>query len=232
MISRRPAGAAPETSPEQRSRFVRERLRLGTAPGFPEIRLYLAHPGSGLWRLAELAGGGGNAASPYWAYVWAGGAVLARHVLTCPETVAGKRVLDLGAGSGLVGIAAALAGATRVRAAERDPFGIAAIDLNAAANGVALETLAGDATGGAVPAVDLILAGDVFYDRAIARRMAPFLTRCAAAGVAVLVGDPGRRDLPVDLLTPVADYPAADFGDPPGAARPPSTVFAWQGVRR
>ncbi|TGQ96195.1 methyltransferase, partial [Mesorhizobium sp. M1C.F.Ca.ET.204.01.1.1] len=112
-----------------------------------------------------------------------------------PEIVTGRRVLDLGAGSGLVAIAAAKAGAAEVIAAEIDRNGIVALGLNAAANGVAITVIGEDVTAGPPPAVDLVLAGDVFYGHEVARRVIPFFDRCLAAGIEVLVGDPRRTDL-------------------------------------
>src|SRR5690606_7954433 len=129
---------------------------------------------------------------PYWAYQWAGGLALAQHIAAHPEAVAGKNVLDLGAGSGLVGIAAAQAGAT-ASAAEIDPNGRAAIALNAAANGVSLPLVDMGIAGGAPDGFDLIAAGDVFYNPDVGKLMLPFLERCLAAGVDVLIGDPDRR---------------------------------------
>jgi predicted nicotinamide N-methyase len=187
--------------------FIRANLRLEPVPALPQIQLYTAYPGSRLSRLASPDG-----AAPYWAYAWAGGLALAQHVVQRSELVTGKRVLDLGAGSGLVGIAAALAGA-QVSAAEIDPYGCAAIALNAAANGVNLPLAEIDIAGEVPNAFEMILAGDVFYLPEVAARMLPFLDRCVRAGIAVLIGDPGRRDLPVDRLIEVASYPVADVGD-------------------
>lgn len=157
--------------------------------------------------------------SPYWARPWGGGLALARHVLDHPEVVAGKRVLDLGAGSGLVAIAAALAGAARVTAVDVDPYAVTATRLNAAANGVTVEALGDDVTTGEPPDVELMLVGDLFYDADLAARVEFFLRRCLAAGIAVLIGDPWRAPLPADRLRVVAEYPVADFGDPEGASR-------------
>jgi predicted nicotinamide N-methyase len=201
-----PAGRQPD--PE---RFIAANMALTPVRTVPEIRLYAAHRSSGLRRLADEDE---NAPAPYWAFAWGGGLALARHVLDHPSLAAGRRVLDLGAGSGLVAIAAALAGARQVMAAEIDPYGVAAIPLNAAANGVAVTAIAGDVTGGPPPAVDLILAGDVFYDSAVGERMLPFLDRCLAAGIEVLVGDPGRVPLPRTRLHQIAEYPVGDVGEP------------------
>ncbi len=207
-------------------------MRLAPMPSLPDIRLYLAHPGSGLRRLLELDDDSDESAAgplpPYWAYAWAGGAVLARYVLDHPAIVAGKRVLDLGAGSGLVGIAAAKAGAREVIAAEIDRNGVAALRLNAQANGVAIQICDEDVTAGPPPAVDLVLAGDVFYAQDVGQRMMPFLDRCLAAGIDVLVGDPGRAWLPRLRLRLLGEYEVPDVGGNGGGAPKPSGVFSFQ----
>ncbi|QKD06019.1 methyltransferase [Mesorhizobium loti R88b] len=209
-------------------------MRLVPVPALPEIRFYTAHPGSGLRRLVDPEDDGDanegrpEPLPPYWAYAWAGGAVLARHILDHPMTVAGRRVLDLGAGSGIVGIAAAKAGASAVIAAEIDRNGVAAIGLNAAANGVAITVVGSDITKGSPPAVDLVLAGDVFYGEDVANRVIPFLDRCLAAGIDVLVGDPGRTYLPRSRLRLLAEYQVPDFGDAKAAVQKPSSVFRFE----
>lgn len=194
--------------------FIRTHLPLTPVPGLPGVMLHLAAPTSGLRRLTDL--------TPYWAYVWAGGMVLARYLQDQPELVRGRRVLDLGAGSGLVGIVAAQAGA-RVWAAESDPLGCIAIGLNAAANGVVVEVLPGDLLAGEPPDIELILVGDLFYDPALVAPVLRFLDRVLARGIDVLVGDPGRAPLPLDRLDPVASYAVPDFGQPAPA---PATVFS------
>lgn len=190
--------------------FIRQNLRLEPVPSRPDIVLYTAHPGSRLSRLADPDDD--DPPPPYWAYQWAGGLALAHHFAAHPAVVAGKTVLDLGAGSGLVGIAAAKAGAI-VSAAEIDPNGRAAITLNAAANGVAIGLVELDIGGPAPADFDLIAAGDVFYNAEVGQRMLPFLQRCAAAGLDVLVGDPERRDLPIGQLEKLASYAVGDVGD-------------------
>ena len=206
--------------PEPRA-FIVENLRLQPAPSVPEICLYAAHPGSGLWRLL----GRDNAVPPYWAYHWAGGNVLARHILDCPQTVAGRRVIDLGTGSGIVAIAAAKCGARHVTAIDIDPIAVVAARLNAEANGVALDVACMDIIGRPPPDVDLILVGDLFYSDVLAASVLPFLRQCRAAGIAVLIGDPGRSPLPRAELERVAEYPVADFGDARHTAVSHSVVY-------
>ncbi|TPJ49557.1 methyltransferase [Mesorhizobium sp. B2-6-6] len=207
-------------------------MRLVPVPALPEIWLYAPHPGTGLRRLVEPHDEADEDAPepqpPYWAYAWAGGTVLARYVLDHPMTVAGRRVLDLGAGSGIVGIAAAKAGAREVIAAEIDRNGVAALGLNAKDNGVTISVICKDITTGPPPAVDLVLAGDVFYGPDVTQRMIPFLDRCLAAGVEVLIGDPRRADLPLSRLRLLAEYQVPDFGDAKGAASRPSGVFSFE----
>lgn len=226
--------ASASREPSERldpAEFITANMRLLPAPSLPEIRLYMAHPGSGLRRLLESDGNADEGVvepqPPYWAYAWAGGAVLARYILDRPSTVAGRRVLDLGAGSGLVGIAAAKAGASEVIAAEIDRNGIVALGLNAEANGAAITIIGEDITAGPPLAVDLVLAGDVFYGREVARRVIPFLDRCLAAGIEVLVGDPGRAWLPRRRLRLVGEYLVPDVGGNGGSAPKPSGVFAF-----
>jgi predicted nicotinamide N-methyase len=190
--------------------FIAANLHVRPAPALPDILLYAAHPASGLSRL-----GAGNADDPppYWAYGWAGGTVLASHLFSNPECVRGRRVLDLGAGSGIVAIAAAKCGAASVSAADIDSNAIAAIGLNAAANDVRVDVRHADLLSAAPPDVDIVLAGDVFYEQGIATRMLAFLGDCRVAGIDVLIGDPRRTPLPQEKLRLVAEYPVPDFGN-------------------
>lgn len=189
-----------------------DRLRLVEAPLVPEIRLHLAEDAIVWWARME-AQTGGVLTAPFWATAWPGGQALARYLLDHPGTVAGARVLDVASGSGLVAIAAVLAGAAAVTANDIDPYALAAITLNARANGVAVSTHPGDLLDGDGGDADVVLAGDAFYSRAIAERMWPFLRRAAAHGARVLVGDPGRGHLPGNRLTTVASYPAPEAAD-------------------
>ncbi|GAA0918892.1 methyltransferase [Virgisporangium ochraceum] len=186
-----------------------DRLHLVEVPFVPEVRLHLAEDPTVWWARME-ARADARLAPPYWASAWAGGRAVARYVLDHPETVAGRRVLDLAAGSGLVAIAAGLAGATKVVANDVDPYAIAAITLNAKANDVAVtechaDLLDGDDGCGADAQV--VLAGDVFYDDALAGRMLAFLDRMAARGAVVLVGDPGRGHVPEGRFQTLETYP-------------------------
>jgi len=202
------------TSPDTAA-FIRAHLPVLPVPGLPEIHLHKAVPASGVGRLA-----GDDA--PYWAHYWAGGLALARYILDHPESVAGRRVLDLGAGSGLVAIAATKAGAQAI-AVDADPHALAALALNAAVNGVSIDIRAGDAASLALPDVDMILVGDLFYSDDLAAAVTAFLDRCLDRGIEALVGDPWRRPLPLARLREVARYDVAETG----AASKPSGVFRF-----
>lgn len=201
--------------------FIRDHLPVADVPGVPEIRLHKAAPDSGLRRLAEADAAFG---SPYWAYHWAGGLALARHVLDYPESVAGKHAIDLGAGGGLVAIAAAKAGAASVRAAEIDPYAVAALRLNAALNGARIAVVAEDLTSFPPPPADIVLVGDLFYAPDLAARVSGFLDNCLAQGMEVLVGDPWRAFLPRARLREIALCQVAETGSGSGKA---AGVFEW-----
>ncbi|HUK57626.1 MAG TPA: 50S ribosomal protein L11 methyltransferase [Stellaceae bacterium] len=185
--------------------FVRANTALGCPPLVPELKLYLAGEVTALWQATEATLATSGLPPPYWAFAWAGGQALARHVLDHPELVRGKDVLDIGAGSGLVALAAARAGARTATAAETDPFAAAAIALNAEANGLAVAVETADVIGGPCR-WDVLLAGDMCYERPLADRLVPWLRVCAGGGALVLLGDPGRAYLPKEGLAFVARH--------------------------
>lgn len=176
---------------------------LHPVPLVPEISLHLADAQVGLF---DLTGGEyrSDEPPPFWAFVWAGGQALARYVLDHPDSVRGRTVLDLAAGSGVAGIAAARAGAAAVTANDRDRNAAEAIRRNAEANGVTVGAEAMDVAD-AGPA-QVVLAGDVFYSPAVADRMASVLAARARRGERILVGDPGRGYFPERLFHQVAEY--------------------------
>jgi predicted nicotinamide N-methyase len=186
--------------------FVLRHTRLQPVVGHEDVRLYLADEVLRLWRAVQLALVDPDAALPFWAFAWAGGLALARYVETHPEVVTGRRVLDLASGSGLVAIAAARAGAATVTAADIDPFAAAAIRLNAQANRTRVHVIHRDLLADKPPDADAILAGDSFYEGPLAERVLPWLRTSQRAGIDVLIGDPGRRYLPVDDLVELATY--------------------------
>jgi predicted nicotinamide N-methyase len=197
-----------------RQAFIRANTRLKPVPLVREISLHVADEAVPIWRKTEEELDAMGLPPPYWAFAWAGGQALARYVLDHPDAVAGKRVLDLAAGSGLVAIAAAMAGAAPVIAADIDAFTEPAIALNAAANGVYVEIITQDLLvevlldGAAPPGAryDVILVGDLFYERDTSARALAFLDRHAATDTRVLIGDPGRTYLPKDRLARLAEY--------------------------
>jgi len=185
--------------------FVRANTALIAPPHVPEIVLHLADEAHDLWHLTEEQLEQKGLPPPFWAFAWAGGQGLSRYIIDNPEIVRGRRVLDFAAGSGLVGIAAARAGAASVLCADIDPFCAPTIALNAAANRVVVDFTADDMVG-ADAGWDVILAGDVFYDRAFADRLIPWFSALADRGATVLLGDPGRAYLPKERISQLAEY--------------------------
>ena len=192
-------------SPTEAETFIRANTALTAPPHVPEIRLHLADEAHDLWLRTEEELAAIGLPPPFWAFAWAGGQGLARYVLDHPQAVRGRRVLDFACGSGLVGIAAALAGAEQVSCADIDPFCGAATALNRAANGVSLTFTAADLIG-TDGGWDVVLAGDVFYDRTLAGRVLPWFGALRQRGARVLVGDPGRAYLPRNALSRLAQY--------------------------
>ncbi len=186
--------------------FVRAHTRLAAVPLVPEIRLHLADEPFGIWADTEQELDTGGLPPPFWAFAWAGGQALARYLLDHPDLIRGRGVLDMAAGSGLVAIAAARAGAGPVAASEIDALAVAAIGLNARANDVAVTAALADVTAGDVPAAEVVLAGDVCYERSMTGQIVAFLSRASGAGRDVLIGDPDRAYLPRARLEPLASY--------------------------
>lgn len=192
-------------TPKSAAKFILDNTALMAPPHVPEVLLHLADEAHDLWlrteeELAEI-----GLPPPFWAFAWAGGQGLARYVLDHPATVRGKRVLDFASGSGLVAIAAARSGAARVTAADIDPFCETAIALNLEANAVEAGFVGADCVG-TDDGWDVVLAGDVFYDKAFADRLMPWFRALQARGADILVGDPGRAYLPKTGLERVAVY--------------------------
>jgi predicted nicotinamide N-methyase len=197
--------APTESSPSARRDFILANTHLIAPPLAPEIRLYLADEAVPLWKRTEEELGAMGLPPPFWAFAWAGGQALARHALDNPSLIAGRRALDFASGSGLVAIAAALAGAAAVEASDIDAFAVAAIEANAAENSVSvaprLENLIGADEGW-----EVVLAGDVAYEKDLAQAALEWLTRLGRRGATVLIGDPWRAYLPLDRLDCVAEY--------------------------
>jgi predicted nicotinamide N-methyase len=190
----------------KKAQFILANTKLLAVPLVPEIRLHVAEESLAIWRQTEEELGRMNVPPPWWAFAWAGGQALARYVLDNPALCAGRRVLDLGAGSGLAGIAAVTAGAASVLAADTDPFASAAIALNAAANGVALEATSDDLLSAAPSRFDLVLVGDLFYERTLAERVLACIQASRGDGAAVLVGDPRRSYFPRERFCQLVEY--------------------------
>ena len=192
---------------EGRRDFILANTRLQAPPHAPELVLHLADEITPIWRMTEEALQEIGLPPPFWAFAWAGGQALARYVLDNREVVAGKRVIDFASGSGLVGIAAMLAGAKDVLAADIDLYCEAALSLNAAANGVSVAYSPDDLLAAPPPGwAQVILAGDICYEKPMTEKVMAWLGVARAAGAQVLVGDPGRSYFPKSGLTQLAEY--------------------------
>lgn len=186
------------TDADERTAFVLANTSLAAPALVPEITLHLADEAHGLWHKTEEEQQAIGLPPPFWAFAWAGGQGLARYVLNHPDIVRGRKVLDFATGSGLVAIAAAMSGAGHVTAADIDPYSARAAALNFAGNAVAVDFHLGDLVG-TDEDWDVVLAGDIFYDRALRDHVLPWLRALAERGATVLAGDPGRAYLPDDL---------------------------------
>jgi predicted nicotinamide N-methyase len=186
--------------------FVRRNTAIEIPPLVPEIRLHLATEVTPIWLASEVSLARSGLPPPFWAFAWAGGQALARYLLDHPQRIAGREVLDFGSGSGIVAIAAALAGAARVTAAEIDRFAAGAIAANAALNGVEISVFTADVLAHDDRFWPVVTAGDVCYEQPMARNVTEWLRRRAAAGSLVLLADPGRTYRPVAGLVERARY--------------------------
>jgi predicted nicotinamide N-methyase len=207
--------------------FVRAHTRPVRPAIVPEVELLAAGDVVALWEAMEEHGGA-MSEPPFWAAAWPGGQALARYVLDHPGLVAGRSVLDLGSGSGLVAVAAALAGAVRVVASEVDPYAVTAIGLNAERNGVPPIPVLGDVLGEEPPDVDVVLAGDVCYDRVMSERVLPYLLAARGRGSEVLLGDPGRPYVPTERLTALATIDVPDTEPSSGAPLQVRRTTVWR----
>ena len=228
-------GAEP-LRPAQFADFVRTWTARQRPPSVPEVQLHLADEVTRIWELTEEEMRRVGLDPPFWAFAWAGGQALARYLLDHPDEVRGRRVLDLAAGSGLVAIAARLAGADSAVAVDIDPFCAAAVAVNAEANGVDVEYSGRDLLADDVDVlrvdpeltdVSVILAGDVSYEYGMSGRMHRGLRAAHATGVRVLIGDPGRRYLPEDGLVRLASYDIVTTPDLEEADLKRSAVYTY-----
>lgn len=194
---------------EGRRAFILENTRLQIPPHTPELKLHLADEITPIWKMTEEALAEIGLPPPFWAFAWAGGQALARYILDNPQVVTGKRVVDFASGSGIVGIAAMQAGATHVLAADIDGFCGAALSLNALANGVSVDFTDANLLDAPPPAADVILAGDICYEKPMADAVMAWLADARARGTTVLIGDPGRSYFPRSGLTKLAEYQVA-----------------------
>ena len=202
-----------EPTPEGRRAFVLGNTRPQRPPHTPELELLLADEITPIWRMTEEALEEIGLPPPFWAFAWAGGQALARYLLDHPEAVTGRHVIDVASGSGLVAIAAVLAGAAGVTAYDIDPLAATAITANAEANCVAVPAVCTDVLSGLPPdGTDLVLVADAFYERDLAGQVLRFAERSQARGAAVLAGDFGRAYLPRARLAPLASYDVPDVG--------------------
>lgn len=209
MVSRSDPTAADATTPMSKPLsvdFIRAHTVVASPPLVQEMKLFTATEITPLWLATEAALDAGDIPPPFWAFPWAGGQALARFVLDHPVWVAGKRVFDFASGNGMVAIAAALAGARTVIANDIDPIAVSAQQANAALNGVDVTSDTADRIGTRLTATDLLVVGDVFYERALTDRLWPWLCGVAASGTPVLIGDPGRPYLETAGMTRLATY--------------------------
>jgi predicted nicotinamide N-methyase len=210
--------------------FVLRQTRLRPVPGLEEIRLHLADEVLPLWHAVQIETGDPDAALPYWAFAWGGGLAIGRYLREHPEAVAGRRVFDLASGSGLCAIASMHAGAIQATGVDIDAFAAAAIELNARANGHRVTVVCRDVLAEDAPDVEVILAGDCWYEASLAERVLPWLQRARDRSIDILVGDPGRRYLPIDDLVELASYEVRTTTELEDLERTQGRVYALRPV--
>ena len=206
--------------------FVIRHTRLQPVPGLDDIRLHLSDDVFAVWHAVQEVSGDPDAPIPFWAFAWGGGMAIAHYLRDHSSVVAGKVVLDIASGSGLCAIAAIRAGAARVTAVDIDPRAIAAINLNASANDVRLDARLTDLLEDDPPKVDVILAGDCWYEEDFGTRVTAWLKRAHQAGTEVLIGDPGRRYLDASAVKELARYDVRSTTDLEDLGRTTATVYA------
>ncbi len=227
--------------PAELAGFIRANTAIASPPLVPEIKLHLATEVTPLWHATEKSLEQGQLPPPYWAFAWPGGQTLARYIIDTPTIARGKRVIDIGAGSGLTAISAAKAGARHVTASEIDPFAACAIALNAALNNVTLVVETVDFLSafdplstvfstpfGDIDATLCLLVGDMCYERPLADRIVGFIRRCIARGADVLLADPGRAYLPTDGLELLTKYEVPTSLDLEDRAVRTTAVYRWR----
>lgn len=212
--SKKELALTPPRTLDEMKAFIRANTRLAPVAGLcggrsgnrAELRIWQADEITPIWSATEADLARQGLDPPFWAFPWAGGQAVARLILECPELVRGKRVLDIAAGSGMIAIAAVMAGAAEVQANDIDPLCEAATALNAEANGVTISWMGGDLLQAPPPNVGVILAGDIFYQKQMAERFLDWLGSAAAQGAEVYAGDPGRAYAPQGSAAPIAEY--------------------------
>jgi predicted nicotinamide N-methyase len=205
--------------------FVLKHTRLQPVAGLHDLRLHLSDDIYSVWGAVQHETGDSDAPIPYWAFAWGGGLAIARYIRDHPDAVAGRRVLDVASGSGLDALAAATAGASEATAADIDPFATAAIALNARANGQKIDVVRADLLEAEPPDVEVILAGDCWYEESFGSRMTAWLQVARDRGIDVLIGDPGRRYLEHSGLTELATYEVRSTTDLEDLGRTRASVY-------
>ncbi len=217
----------PPRAPFDPRAFILQHTRLQQPSLVPELRLYLADEVTPIWRMTEEALEAIGLPPPFWAFAWAGGQALARYLLDRPHEVLGKTVLDLATGSGVAALAAMKSGARAALGSDLDTFSGAALALNGAANGLSVDFTQNDLLASPPPRADVILAGDVFYEKPLADRVLPWLAQAQAKGARVLMGDPGRTYFPKTGLLRLADYRIATSRELEDQEVKKTGVFTW-----